>query len=207
MKEEEMELSVSSCGSAADRWKDRTKRPIITKIVKRDIGDFALILAEDASKPLRYLYLKLLLGKNAVENLKKILNRVQVVALRYSEIPFEGMTVEMKKKVGRDPKKITKELNVLRKKMEAYGADHIAIVKLCMEYDIVDPVLVLALRAVASSRELKIENAFNCASAFSLKQIETILALFSSEVLPTSSCMNRFICFEDLTEIDCQYFR
>ena len=34
-----------------------------------------------------------------------------------------------------------------------------------------------------------------------------ILSQFSSEKLPQSSCINRFICFEDLNEIDCQYFK
>ena len=78
-----MELSVSSCGSAAERWKDRTKRPLINKIVKRDIGDYALILFEDASKPLRFLYMKLLMGKNGVENLKKLTSKIQSMSLRY----------------------------------------------------------------------------------------------------------------------------
>ena len=78
MKEtkEEMELSVTSYGSAAERWKYKTKRPLISKIVKRDIGDFALILCEDPSKPFRFLYMKLLIGKNSVENLKKISMRI-----------------------------------------------------------------------------------------------------------------------------------
>ena len=53
--------------------------------------------------------------------------------------------------------------------MQSYHDDHIAIVKLSLDYDIVDPLLVLSLRAVAYSRELSIENAVNCSSAFSLK--------------------------------------
>ena len=85
---EEMELSVSSCGSAAERWKDKTKRPIVSKIVKRDIGDFALILAEDPSKPLRFLYMKLLMGKSGVENLRKIATRIQCLSIRSDEVPF-----------------------------------------------------------------------------------------------------------------------
>lgn len=102
-----MELSVSSCGSAAERWKDKTRRPLINKIVKRDIGDYALILYEDSSKPLRFLYMKLLIGKNGVENLNKLSAKIQSMSLKYDEIPFEEMTVEMKK-VGRSPTKIAK---------------------------------------------------------------------------------------------------
>lgn len=73
---ENLELSVSSCGSAAERWKDKLKRPLLSKIIKRDQGDYALILTESPSKPLRYLYLTMLLNhKTSIINIQKMIRK------------------------------------------------------------------------------------------------------------------------------------
>ena len=66
MINDNLELSVSSCGSAAERWKEKPASSIIYKVIYRDKGDYALILKEDASKPIRFLYLMLFMNKNAV---------------------------------------------------------------------------------------------------------------------------------------------
>ena len=55
------------------------------------------------------------------------------------------------KKIGNKTELILKELNVLRKKIETYKNDNLAIVKVIHEYDIADSLLVLALRAIAST--------------------------------------------------------
>ncbi len=41
------------------------------------MGDFAIILAEDSSKPLRFLYLTLLIDKNRLEHLKAIILKLK----------------------------------------------------------------------------------------------------------------------------------
>jgi hypothetical protein len=51
---------VESCGSIDENWQKKPKKPIIAKIIRRDLGNFAMILTEDPSKPLRFLYLTLL---------------------------------------------------------------------------------------------------------------------------------------------------
>lgn len=70
--------------------------------------------------------------------------------LRQEYFEFEDMTIEMKK-IGTKITSILKELNVLRKKIEAYKGDHLAILKVVHEYDIADPLLILALRGISSS--------------------------------------------------------
>lgn len=59
--------------------------------------------------------------------------------------------------------------------MEAYKNDNLAIIKVAHEYDIVDSLLILALRAIASSHELNIKNALDCNCSLGLNQIDTIL--------------------------------
>lgn len=72
-----MNLSEVSCGSVDKNWGKKPIKPIFSKIIKRDAGDFAIILTEDPSKPLRFLYLTLLTDKNRLEHMKSIIMKIK----------------------------------------------------------------------------------------------------------------------------------
>ena len=120
---------MSSCGSAAERWKEKPNTSIISKVIYRDKGDFALILKEDASKQLRFLYLTLLIGKQAVENVKKMIEKLEKMSEKVIDLDFENINENMKK-IGHNIPSLLKELNVLRKKIESYQGDNLAILKI-----------------------------------------------------------------------------
>lgn len=66
-----------SCGTVIESWEKKPLKPIISKIIKRDVGDFAVILTEDPSKPLRFLYLSLLTDKNRNEYLRTLILKIE----------------------------------------------------------------------------------------------------------------------------------
>ena len=111
------------------------------------------------------------------------------------------------KEIGPNIPSILKELNVLRKKLESHQGDPMGIFRISHEYDIVDPLLVLALRTIGHSRDLKIRNASDCDSALSLEQVEEILCSFGFEKLSQSYKLNKFVIITDLSEMDCQFFK
>lgn len=52
------------------------------------MGDFAIILAEDSSKPLRFLYLTLLVDKNRLEHIKTLILKLRRIIAEKLDVQF-----------------------------------------------------------------------------------------------------------------------
>lgn len=114
----------------------------------------AIILKEDSNKPLRYLYLWLLMNKKNNSNLKEILTRVAQIKSCRDSLQFINIPETTAGLVPSSAQGLHEQLKELQKKLENHSYAHTAVLKLSHEFAIVDPLLIAALRLLADDGQL-----------------------------------------------------
>jgi hypothetical protein len=88
---EENELHLSSVIEVSSPWKEKAKDSFLSKIVKMDNDTKAILLKEDCNKPLRFLYLSLLMGKKNVNNMQNLIAKLGQIKISRDELCLKGL--------------------------------------------------------------------------------------------------------------------
>lgn len=203
--EGENELNLNSVIEASSPWKEKATGSYLAKLIRLENGSSALLLREDCSRPLRFLYLALLMSKKNAHNMSILLSKVaQIKSLRKSA-SFANLAPEMARLVGCSLEGLHAQLIELQRRLEGHSFSHTAILRLSHEFALVDPLLVLGLRVVAE--DYKMMQALDCAVPLGLGQVELLASKFFVDRGALVSPRNKYVLFWPLTEVEYEFFR
>jgi hypothetical protein len=80
------------------------------------------------------------------------------------------------------------------------GWSPLAILKLCLQYGVVDALLIMVLRAVAD--DYKMTNALDCTNVMGLGQIEILMNKFFVDKNILINNKNKYIIFWTVSEVE-----
>jgi hypothetical protein len=199
------ELNLSSVIEISSPWKEKTSSSLLLKLIKLEHDSSALILKDDCNKPLRFLYLALLMSKKNSHNMSILLSKIGQIKTVRSKLNFSNMTAEMSRLVGGSLEKMHEQLVELHKRLEGHSFLHTAILRLSHEFALVDPLLILTLRTVAE--DYKMTQALDCSATLGLGQIEVLMNKFFVDKGALVNPRNKYVLFWPLTEIEYEFFR
>lgn len=94
------ELNLSSVIEVSSPWKEKATGSYLAKLIRLENDSSALILREDCSKPLRFLYLALLMSKKNSHNLNILLSKLAQIKTLRTTAHFANLTPDMARLVG-----------------------------------------------------------------------------------------------------------
>lgn len=131
-------------------WRSRGNNlnKMIEKIITLDKGGHAIILKNDCHKPIRFLYLCLLMSKKNSYNMSTLISKMNQIQQKTDEIVFLGQ-YEKLSHLGNCSADIYKLLLELHRSFELNKFSQSFILKTVIEYENIDFLLILVLRAIA----------------------------------------------------------
>ena len=203
--EGENELNLSSVIGVSSPWKEKTASTYLAKLIRLENDSSALILREDCNKPLRFLYLALLMSKKNSHNMNILLSKIGQIKTVRARANFANLSAEMGRLVGGSLEAMHAQLIELHKRLEGHGFSHTAILRLSHEFALVDPLLVLSLRVVAE--DYKMMQALDCAATLGLGQVEVLVNKFFVDRGALVNPRNKYVLFWPLSEVEYEFFR
>lgn len=185
-------------------WKEKAAGSYLAKLIRLERSSTALILKEDCNKPLRFLYLALLMSKKNSNNMSILLTKLGQIKSIKAKLSFTNLTPEMARLVGASLEAMHAQLVELNKRLEDHSYLHTAVIRLSHEFALVDPLLVMALRVVAE--DYKMVQALDCAAALGLGQVEVLMSKFYVDKEVLTNPRNKYVLFWPLNEIDYKSF-
>lgn len=180
-------------------WKEKATGSYLAKLIRLERNSTALILKEDCNKPLRFLYLALLMSKKNSNNMNILLTKVGQIKAIKNKLNFTNLTPEMARLVGSSLEVMHEQLVELHRRLEGHSYLHNIILRLSHEFSLVDPLLVLALRVVAD--DYKMTQALDCSAVLGLGQVEVLMSKFYVDKEVLVNPRNKYVLFWPLTEI------
>lgn len=98
-------------------WKEKTTNTYLSKLIKLENNSSALILREDSHKPLRFLYLALLMSKKNSHNMNILLSKIGQIKTVRAKANFSNLSTEMGKLVGTSLEAMHEQLIELHKRL------------------------------------------------------------------------------------------
>ena len=110
------------------------------------------------------------MNKKNSASLQHLLNKVQQIAARKDTIRLANLPQPVADLLPRSARSLLTHLQELQKKLENHSYAHTAILKLCHEFAVVDPLLLASLRLLADDVQLS-SNALDWLCPMSAGQI------------------------------------
>lgn len=161
----------------------------------------AIILKDDSNKPLRFVYLLILMGKRNSIHMQTLITKIGQIKLNRSELNFRNLPHSLARLLPTSVNSLHAELEELAKKLENHSYSHNAILKMSHEFAMVDPLLIAALRTVAEDN--KLSHALDWSTSLGMGQTEALWGKIVKEKEKGEglSGRNKYVLFYPLTEL------